>query len=326
MAGEVLDRPAIARRAFLKIAGATTLMTAACTTSASQEVDCAPFEDSPSHRRLAELTQRFVTVNGYRIAVYEAGQGPAVLLIHGIPDSAVTWRYQVPVLLNAGYRVIALDLLGAGDSDRVACLSAFERQHELAAAWAAVDSAGIDKLHAVIGHDRGAPIGWIMAAQSPERVERLVALSVGHPSSFADQDMQQRRRQWHALRFQFDDAEDFLRADDWHNFREWMEFHPDCHDWITDLSRPGGLISMLNFYRAILNPMNRPRGALGSVSVPTTGIWSDGDPFLLERQMAGSDRFVTGPWKFVRIEGAGHFLQIDKPDEVNTAILTALGT
>lgn len=278
----------------------------------------------PSRRRPPGLQQRRLNVNGYQIAVYEGGAGPAVMLLHGIPDSAAGWREQIEPLVSAGYRIIAPDLLGAGESEIAPGVAPYTRPKQVAMTLAVIDSLGVATLHALIGHDRGAGTAWAFAAAHPTRLERLVVLSVGHPDSLhAAMDIRQRERFWYTLRFQFPDAADALRANDWQLFREWMGNHAEVNAWIEDLSRPGALEAVLNYYRANFDPMAKGR-PVGSVATPTTAVWSTDDLYLGESQMLNSTKFVTGTWRYERVEGAGHFMQLDKPCEVNELLLDSL--
>jgi pimeloyl-ACP methyl ester carboxylesterase len=283
------------------------------------------FPRVPAVAPLTGVRRGATQANGFSLATYQAGRGPAVLLIHGNPDSAAVWRHQIASLSAAGFRVIAYDLLGCGDSDIARGVAPYSWQHELAGAWAVVDAAGVEKLHAVIAHDRGAPVAWRMAAGRPERVNRLVAMSVGHPTSLSDPDIEQIEKFWYNFRFQFPDAEDFLRRDNWRVFRAWMRNHSETETWIRDLSRPGALESLMNFWRANTNPIADPPPAIPSVTIPVTGVWSSGDAYCNERQMVQSERHVAGKWQYVRIEDASHFMQLDQPQQVTKVLLDALG-
>jgi pimeloyl-ACP methyl ester carboxylesterase len=278
----------------------------------------------PSKRKPPQLREKRLQVGGHSIAVYDGGSGPAVLLLHGNPDSAAGWRNQVGPLLTAGYRVIAPDFLGTGESEIAPGIPPYSRANAVAGTSSIIDQLGVHTLHALVGHDRGAGVAWALSAAYPQRVGRLFVMGVGHPDSLhLNMDIQQRERFWYTLRFQFSDAADALRADNWQLFRDWMRNHPDTDAWIADLARPGVLEAMLNYYRANFNPLAKGK-PLGPVAVPTTAIWSTDDPYLGEPQIINSRKFVTGPWRYERVTGAGHFLMLDKPKEVNELLLAAL--
>jgi pimeloyl-ACP methyl ester carboxylesterase len=128
------------------------------------------------------------------------------------------------------------------------------------------------------------------------------------------------------LLFQFRDiAEQWLTADGWANFREWSR-HPDADAVIADLEATGSLTPGLNYYRANVPPEAwvGPPMELPAVPAPTMGVWSSGDFALTEAQMADSSKYVTGPWRYERVEGPGHWMQIEAPDAVNRLLVDFL--
>src|SRR3990170_6280658 len=119
---------------------------------------------------------------GVSLAVQDEGDGQPVLLIHGFPDSHRLWRHQVPALMGAGKRVIAPDLRGFGESDRPEEVADYRIRHSVADMLAVLDALEVERAQ-VVGHDWGAAVAWTLGAFAPERVERLVVLSVGHPGT-----------------------------------------------------------------------------------------------------------------------------------------------
>jgi pimeloyl-ACP methyl ester carboxylesterase len=269
------------------------------------------------------LPGRMVAVNGVQLHVSELGSGSPVVLLHGFPDSSSLWRHQVPALVAAGHRVIAPDLRGFGLSDRPESVDAYAIPTLLGDAVGLLDALGLARAH-VVCHDWGAALGWGLAMFAPERVERFVALSVGHFGSFFDAGMEQREKSWYMLFFQYEGiAEEALRADDWKLFRAWTRDHAELPKWIEDLSRPGALTAALCWYRANMNPARSSLAGMEfpPVKVPTLGVWSTGDAYLTEAQMTASERFVTGEWHYERIEDASHWLMLDRPERVNALLV-----
>ena len=265
--------------------------------------------------------------DGVSLAVADAGEGPPVLLIHGFPDSSSLWRHQVRALVDAGYRAIAPDLRGFGDSDRPQEVGAYGVRHSVADMLAVLDALEVDRAH-VVAHDWGAAVGWALAGFASERVDRFAVLSVGHPNALRRPTIEQRERGWYQLLFQFEDvAEELLMRDDWQLFRDWTRGDGDVERAIADLSRPGALTAALNWYRASSRPEHelRDRRPFPSVAADTLGIWSDGDRYLIEEQMTGSAEFVVGEWRYERIEGASHWLQLDAWERVNALLLEWFG-
>jgi pimeloyl-ACP methyl ester carboxylesterase len=269
---------------------------------------------------------RRVRGDGVELAVLDEGEGTPVLLLHGFPDTSRLWRHQIPALTAAGMRTIAPDLRGRGASDMPTTVAEYAIPRSAADMVALLDALELERVH-VVGHDFGAVVAWVLAAVAPERVERLVAMSVPHPATAAIRDMEDREKAWYQLLFQFTDvAEELLERDDWRLFREWLRGDGDVEEYIADLSRPGALTAGLNWYRANLSPQRelaRPQ-PLGPARVPTLGVWSTGDHYLTEHRMVASGEHVEAPWRYERIDGASHWMQLDVPEAISELLLDFL--
>jgi pimeloyl-ACP methyl ester carboxylesterase len=187
-----------------------------------------------------------------------------------------------------------------------------------------LDACGVQQA-AVVGHDWGAALAWGMASLAPASVDHLAVLSVGHPATFRRTALQ-REKSWYMLLFQFPGvAEQWLTDDGWANFRDWGQ-HPDTDQVIADLEAAGSLTPGLNYYRANVPPESwvGPPLALPPVQAPTMGVWSTGDFALTETQMTDSAQNVAGPWRYERLDGPGHWMQLDTPDRVNELLLDFL--
>jgi pimeloyl-ACP methyl ester carboxylesterase len=272
--------------------------------------------------------ERRLEVNGLRFRVLDEGTGEPVLLLHGFPDSSRLWRHQVPFLVDAGFRVVAPDLRGFGESEKPAAAEAYQMPVLVGDVVGLLDALGLGRVR-IVSHDWGAVVGWLLAAMLPERVDRLVAMSVGHPGSFARPTIEQREKSWYMLFFQFAGvAEEQLARDDWTLLREWGRGHAEAMHWIADLTRPGALTAALNWYRANVHPaasVASDAALLPAVRIPVLGMWSTGDALLTEVQMTASARFVTGGWRYERVEDASHWLQLDQPARVNASLRKFLG-
>ena len=264
-----------------------------------------------------------IIVNDLSFEVLIDGEGPPVLLLHGFPDSSALWRHQIPVLVDAGYRVIVPDLRGFGASDHPAEVEAYRMEVLISDVIGILAALGEQRV-SVVGHDWGAALGWALAAAAPARVDRLAALSVGHPAAYFTDAMTQREKSWYMLFFLFTGiAEEGLRRDGWALLRALLRDQGDMDRYLVDLDRPGALTAALNWYRANLpaeifarvTPMPLP-----PVGCPVLGIWSDRDDHCGEAQMLASQRYVIGSWRYLRIEGAGHWIPLDAPETVNKAL------
>ncbi|HVC88329.1 MAG TPA: alpha/beta hydrolase [Gaiellaceae bacterium] len=266
-----------------------------------------------------------VAANGLRFHVAEQGDGPPVLLLHGFPDTGDVWRRQLPVLANAGLRAIAPDLRGRGRSERPEGVEAYAMPELVADAVGLLDTLGVERAH-VVGHDWGAVVAWALAALVPERVDRLVAMSVGFPGAVRP-DRRALEQAWYRLVFLFPEAEEVLRRDDWFLFRILFEGAPDAERYLADLSDPAALTAGLDWYRANL-PVGATPGAdrprLPRIQAATLGVFGVADRYLTERAMVASEAYVDGPWRYERVDGAGHWLQLEQPDRVNELLLEFL--
>jgi pimeloyl-ACP methyl ester carboxylesterase len=269
-----------------------------------------------------------IDVGGLDFAVDVRGpdDGPPVVLLHGWPDRATLWEHQIVALNGAGFRTIAPDLRGFGDSAKPAEVDAYNILVLAGDVLGIFDHLGIAKAR-VVGHDWGSALAWAIAGFAPDRVEKLVAMSVGHPSAFAAAGIPQRRLSWYMLLFQFKGvAEQWLSNDDWKNMREFGAGHLAMEQVIADASRPGALTAGLSWYRANVpaESLVAPALAFPPVTVPTMGIWSSGDAYLVEGPMKDAGQYVSAPYRYERVDGASHWMQLDAPDEVNRLLLEFL--
>jgi pimeloyl-ACP methyl ester carboxylesterase len=265
-----------------------------------------------------------VDAGGVGIEYEVTGQGRPVLLLHGFPDSGRLWRHQVPALAAAGFQVIVPDLRGYGRSDKPEAVEAYATSLLARDVMAVLADLGLTRAH-VVAHDWGAGLAWGLAALAPATVDHLVVLSVGHPATFR-RTARQRELSWYMLLFQFPGiAEQWLTQDDWASFRDWAR-HPDADQVIADLEATGSLTPALNWYRANMPPQSwvQPPPKLPPVQAPTMGIWGTRDGALTEAQMTDSAENVAGPWRYERVEGAGHWIPLDAPDQVNALLLDFL--
>jgi pimeloyl-ACP methyl ester carboxylesterase len=262
--------------------------------------------------------------SGVTLDVEVQGAGRPVVLIHGWPDTKRLWTKQVPALVDAGFQVISYDQRGYGASDKPEGIDAYSIPFLAIDVTAILDHLGIERAH-IVGHDWGAAVAWATATFAPERVDHLVPLSVGHPSSFSNMPMAQREKSWYTLLFQFTpQAEQWLTMNDAANFRAFAP-HPDPTVFAEYIDN-GSLTPGLNYYRSNLPPdaLVGPPLELPSVQAPTMGVWSSADFALLEDQMKGSSTFCAGSWRYERIDGVNHWMQWEAPEKVNALLLDFL--
>jgi len=266
---------------------------------------------------------RTVRVNGLDMHVEIVGSGPEVLLLHGFPDSHTVWRKQVPALVAAGFRVVAPDLRGYGETD-IPCggVSSYRIETLVADVVALLDDLGIAKVR-LVAHDWGAAIGWAFAIAHPERVERYVAISVGHPTSYARGGLKQKLMGWYIWMFQVRGlAERILRLSDFAILGFFSGYPQELPTWRRLLDRPGRLTAALSYYRANLDLVWGLGG--GDVKVPVMGVWSSRDVALVERQMTNSASFCKAGFRYERIAGVGHWIPLEAPEKLNPLLIDFL--
>jgi pimeloyl-ACP methyl ester carboxylesterase len=265
-----------------------------------------------------------VDADGVGIEYEVTGEGRPVVLLHGFPDSGRLWRHQVPALAAAGFRVIVPDLRGYGKSGQPEAVGAYSVALLAGDVQAVLAAEQVSRAH-VVGHDWGAALAWVLATFAPDHVDHLAVLSVGHPATFL-RTLEQRQLSWYMLLFLFPGvAERWLSEHNWANFRSWAR-HPDADQVIADLDATGSLIPGLNWYRANMRPeaWAAPPPRLPPVPAPAMGIWSTGDMALSEVQMTDSAQSTAGPFRYERLDGPGHWMQLDAPDQVNELLLDFL--
>ncbi|QYJ80052.1 alpha/beta fold hydrolase [Shewanella acanthi] len=245
---------------------------------------------------------------------------PVALFVHGFPDTADMWLTQMNALHTAGYRCIAPDTVGCGESQIAPALSDYNARTIAEDLTALLDHLQMSQVN-VVGHDWGAALAWLLAAYHPERVRRLVVLSVGHPMAYARAGMDQKFAGWYIAYFCLAGlAEALLPGHGRFSLRRVFGSHPKIEEVMARLASPGRLTAALRIYRASLVTMlwrKHPK-----ITVPTTGIWSRGDAFLVESQIRESRHYVDGAWQCEVIDG-GHWISLEHPNYLNSRLLAA---
>ena len=268
-----------------------------------------------------------IEANGLQFYVRDQGSGAPVILLHGFPDTGDLWRNQVPALNKRGFRTIVPDMRGRGRSSKPPAVSDYRLSTIVRDVTAIMDALGIQRAH-VVGHDWSAAVAWLLAALAPERVDRLVAISVGAPGAGGKPTLEEFQKGWYRLLFLFEGtAEELLQRDDWYLFRLFLGGANDTAAYVKTLSEPGALTPALNWYRANL-PVQAILGRTGGPQLPmikadTLGIWSSGDLYLTEEAMTRSEQRVQGRWRYQRVDGS-HWVPLDQPDRLNQLLLEFL--
>jgi pimeloyl-ACP methyl ester carboxylesterase len=124
-----------------------------------------------------DLKHRIVKANGIRIHVAERGEGPLVVLCHGFPETWYSWRHQLSALAEAGFRAVAPDMRGYGETDRPEEIDQYALLHLVGDMVGVLDTLGAQTA-VIAGHDWGAPVAWHAALLRPDRFRGVIGLSV----------------------------------------------------------------------------------------------------------------------------------------------------
>ncbi|KAA6429640.1 MAG: alpha beta hydrolase [Trebouxia sp. A1-2] len=224
--------------------------------------------------------------------------------------SNVGFRWAIPVLVQAGYRVIAPDLKGFGQSDKPQDASLYIMPNLLKDVVGILDQLDVQKVHCVVGHDWGAAVAWQLAGRFPKRFERLVALSVGHNASmFSMGGNRQREKSWYMLFFKFRGvSEKALQRNNWALMRQlWFTDEPQVAEtYIADLSKPGALTAVV--------PIMHYKAWAYSVQ--------NYYPKHFQTDVLGY--VEDGKWQYHQIHDAGHWIPRDAPNELNDLLINFL--
>jgi epoxide hydrolase A/B len=316
---------------------------------------------------MGRSTERLVDTNGVQLRVIEAGHrgAPVVVLCHGFPELAYSWRHQIPVLAEAGYHVLAPDQRGYGGSSRPEAIEAYDIHQLTADIVGVLDDVGAERA-VWMGHDWGAVVVWNAPLLHPDRVAAVGALSVPPLPRARQQPTRAFRGTFgenffYILYFQepgVADAE--LNGDPARTMRRMMgglqltgdqsaalrmvaagpeglidrlpepAARPDwisqdeLDHYISEFTRTG-FTGGLNWYRNMdRNWETTPALDGAMITVPCLFIGGTADPVLAFTRRDRAGQVISGPYQEVMIDGAGHWLQQERPDEVNSALLEFL--
>lgn len=264
-------------------------------------------------------------------SVSGAPGAPLVILTHGFPDDASTFAAQVPALVAAGFRCVTPTLRGYAPSGRTQGL-----RHDAAALGH--DLVGLADHYAprarvrLVGHDWGAVASFAAAAIAPQRFSHLVSMAVPHARALlANASAAQLRRSWYMGFFQLRGIAEarLIRSDHAMIDELWRDWSPGYRASDDEMRRVKEAISgrepeVLAYYRALL----APRSLLGEARkllfaktrVPALHLHGEDDGCVGVECAQGAERWYLESYALKRIAGAGHFLQREKPDEINAAL------
>ena len=300
-----------------------------------------------------------VNTGGINLAVHEMGEGPPVILIHGFPELAYSWRHQLPALASAGYRAIAPDMRGYGGSDKPPQVDDYTIQKLIGDVEGLMAALSIDKA-VVIGHDWGAMLTWQMALLSPQRMAGLITLNIPHiprpPINPINYMRWKLGKDFYIVNFQKSDEADRRFAEDPRRFinvmmrRRQFSRGPSATgskkrrplnliaaldqdqpageallsaeelDVYADAFAAGGFTGPINWYRNWAQNWKSTKGVDQTVRVPALFVGAANDIIISQSQIEAMRPFVPD-LEIQMIEECGHWTQQEKPDELNRIII-----
>ncbi|WP_411843295.1 alpha/beta fold hydrolase [Salinicoccus sp. HZC-1] len=277
----------------------------------------------------------YIQTNGIELHAAVSGpeDGDLVILLHGFPEFWFSWRRQIRVLAEAGYRVVVPDQRGYNKSDKPDGIRAY----------------GIDTLRddiiglihhferkdaAIIGHDWGGAVGWHLAGTHPELVRCFVAINMPHlavlPKVMLTTPLQWLRSSY-ILFFQAPKVPEAILSSNDYRYMELALKTTSKKGTFTEKElggynisweKPKALTSMLNWYRAMPRSMKNIKRS-GRIDVPVKIIWGTGDQFLSKKLAEESLKFIDSD-SVIWVDEATHWVHQEQPDVVNGQLIRFL--
>ena len=308
------------------------------------ERDAVRMPDPSTVRIAGPWTHRDISANGIRLHVAELGSGPLVLLLHGFPEFWWSWRHQLTGLADAGFRAVAVDLRGYGDSDKP------PRGYD---GWTlAGDIAGLiralgERSASVVGHDWGATLAWTAAMLHPRLVRSIAALGAPHPLALRRAVLRDPRGQGVASRYvlgfqlprlperrlRTDGAAQVGRLMRGWSGPKWTvapEFDEVVRRNREAMLIPGVAHCAMEYYRWAARSQLRSEGrrfaaALDNrVTVPVLQLHGEADPCVLERTARASAQWGGPHFQYRLLPDVGHFVHQEAPRATTRALVNFL--
>lgn len=257
--------------------------------------------------------------------------GEVVVMLHGFPECWNTWRHQIPVLAEAGYRVYAPNMRGYGLSSKPDEIDDYHVDKLIQDVDAIRRLSGAKKIH-LVGHDWGAVVAWWYALNKPEHLASLSILNVPHPAAFLKvlkSKPAQLLKSWYIFYFQIPYLPELtVPFNKFFFFRNVLNRTSNRGSYdksdFTELQKhwsiPGSLKAMINYYRSAIRSQPKPPNG-NTVDTPTQILWGENDLALTLEMAHLSEKYLTNG-TLTTYPDATHWLAHDKPDEINQRLLS----
>ncbi len=294
---------------------------------AAMPLATSPAIAAPAKAKAVKLEDKYaVGADGVKIHYVASGpaKGPLVVMIHGFPDYSESWAKLTPAL-NDSYRTAALDTRGYNLSDKPQGVENYAMPKLVADIEAVIKAEGREKA-IVIGHDWGAAQAWNFAFTHPEMLDKLIIMSVPHPTAFAHElatNPKQFQNSQYARNFQKEGSEKNLTAE---GLAGWVKDPAEKAKYVEAFKR-SDFAAMMNYYRANYpSGNNAPSGETPAppppppINVPVMVIHGMKDTALLSSGHSGTWDYITKDTTILMVPDSGHFVQQDAAALVNKSI------
>lgn len=277
--------------------------------------------------KCSEAVLKYVQANGVRFAYLEQGSGPLVIFMHGFPDNAWSYRKQLQVFADAGYRAVAPFLRGYAPTEIPAdgIFDPIALGKDLEALIAALSEDGQAR---VVGMDWGGTSTFQALATAPSAIKAAVVMNTAHPITFSSirRDPEIVRSIFHVYFFQLPGAESAVNTEGLpfvdYLWKLWSPTFNDAEHIRSikeTLSSPGTMVAALRYYGGLTEAGRMGRLPINEMQTPTLTIYGGNDPTA--RYSVKEEPLFKGPHKRVVLPDVGHFPHLEREAEVTGLIM-----
>lgn len=263
---------------------------------------------------------RFTSANGLRFAYIEKGQGPLVLMLHGFPDNAETYRATMTSFAAAGYHAVAPFLRGYSPTE-IPSTGGYDPLTLARDLEGLITALAPDGRAHVLGMDWGGTSIHAALAHCPQLIESAIVMNAAHPSTLSRfaTDPAQTRSVFHFWFFQTDVAEKALAATDiamidylWHLWSPGYDPGDHLESVRKTLASPGVLAAALQYYGALYRSAQERTFPVGDIAVPTLSIFGALDPTATYSHL--EERYYSGPYRRIVLDDVGHWPHLESSE------------